>query len=129
MNDNKFDVNPINERLYKVTPSVYCGFLVKQDVMKKITKLSVKFEQEIRKVLTENIDDIYEYGWNMFENKTGEKSHTYLHFANNGNLESKLRRIELFKAKQPEYMETVYKGTGHCENSKYIIETLKESKQ
>lgn len=111
---------PIPERLYKFNPAGYCGVFMPEKVMKKLVKMTDKFEREVRLVLSENKDSLYEYGWSLAY--PNGKQTTVL-FADKGDVDS---RIKLFCVDQPEYCPIVYAGTGHDEASKEVIKQIEQ---
>jgi len=109
------------DRLYLVNPSCYCGFLVRDKVMRKMQRMAADFEAEIRMLLTDNIDDIELYGWNLAHPKGKQETIT---LAEPGTKEDKERRIALFKARQPEHKPIVYRCKAHSDEAKAIIKEI-----
>jgi len=109
------------DRLYLVNPSCYCGFLVRDKVMRKMQRMTADFESEIRMLLSDNIEDIELYGWNLAHPNGNQET---IHMAEPGSKEDKEARIALFKARQPEHKPKVYKCKAHSDEAKAIIKEI-----
>jgi len=108
-----------DERLYSFNFGNYCGILLPEKVMKKLAKLFTKYTDEVRKVLYENKDDLYEYNWTLANKMNGnkiEKQKTIVYITKSkGNIEA---RLSLLQAPRPKYEPEVF-----------IVEDYKEAKQ
>ncbi len=111
------------DKLYKCSPSIYCGFLVKNDVMRKLQKITTKFEMEVREILSNNIDNIEMDGWSLAHPNGKQVS---VEFAEPRPMEEKIQRIKLFKARQPEYMAEVYRCRAFSDDAEIIIKEIEE---
>lgn len=101
------------QRLYKFNPSGYCGFLLPEKTMKKLLKITIEHEEEVRKILTEDKDDLYLYGWGLAYPNGKQTSFTIAYpewFR-----DEKQVRIDLFTAAKPEYKSEVFDAT-MCKN-------------
>lgn len=120
---------PIPKRLYQYNPSNYCGVFMPEKVMKKLVKLTAAFESEVKKILTDNEDDLYEMHWTLAY-PNGEQT-TVLYATKSK--EGIKRRINLFKPRQPEYKAEVYEINDYSKEidtlKKQIEETAQEQKQ
>ena len=93
----------------------FCGFLVKENVMRKLQKITAKFEGEVKHILTDNIDDIEAYGWSL-AHPNGKQ--TVVQFAEPASLGEKTHTIKLFKPMQPQYLSEVYRCGAFSEDAK-----------
>lgn len=114
-----------SDRLYKCEPSPYCGLLVKDHVMRKLQKITAKFETEIRHIFNENIDDIELYGWGL-ASKNGKQM--LVSFAEPAKKGEKEERIKLFRADRPEYRAEVYMCRAFSDDADKIIKEIEEEK-
>jgi len=106
-------VKTISQKLYKFNPSGYCGFLLPEKTMKKLLKITIKHEEEVRKILTEDKDNLYLYGWGLAYPNRKQTSFT---IAEPEWLRDKKQdRIDLFTAAKPEYQSEVFDAT-MCKN-------------
>ncbi len=111
----------INKRMYDYPAGGYCGVIMPESVMKKLAKLNCKYSEEVRKVLDDNKDDLYPSLWTLANRMDGEKiakQVTIKYVTTPRDVENIDRRISLFKAASPEYVETVY-----------IVESYDEAKE
>ena len=108
INEEDYLVNR-GTKLWKVNPGHCCGFMVPTNVMKKLMKVSAKFEQEVRDILTEHKEDLHTYDWTMYRDSENSKEAEYVYFYD-PELELSIdRRIELFRPDQPEPIHALYK--------------------
>lgn len=113
----------VKERLYSFNPSGYCGFLLPETVMKKLVKLTEKHEEEVRRVLLDNIDDLHIYDWGL---AYPDGVQTIVIFSNDQSFSDKKTIINLFKSDKPKYQPDVYIGNPHSEEGKQILKQLGE---
>lgn len=111
-------MNKVQERLYAYNPTSYCGVFMPEKVMKKLAKLTYDFEEEVRRVLLDNIDDLYVYDWGLAYPNGEQKT---ILFAHKENLKE---RIKIFKARQPEYCHDVYLGDPYSSDGKSFLENF-----
>lgn len=111
------------DRLYECTPHCYCGFLIKREVMRKMQKMTEKFETEIRYLLTENIENIELSGWRLAYPDGIQTEVKFAEPAMNG---EKANRIKLFRAYQPIYNAEVYMARAHSDDAAAIIKEIEE---
>lgn len=112
----------IKERLYKYNPSSCCGVFMPEMVMKKLAKLTFEFESEVKRILTENADSLYTYEWGL-SYPNGEQKTVEFATKNKDDID---RRIELFKARQAEYVPTVYLANPYQDDGKAVIKAIEE---
>lgn len=114
---------PISKRLYSYNPSNYCGVLMTEKVMKKLANVTAKFEVEVRRILTENIGDLYSYNWSLAYPNGAQTSVVF------GDSDGVAERIAMFKARQPKYEPEVWLGKAFSDFSKEVISQIEaESK-
>ena len=111
-------MDKIKERLFEYNPSGYCGVYMPEKVMKKLSKLTADFEEEVRRILLDNIDDLYTYDWGLAY-PNGEQTTVY--FANKKDLRD---RINLFKARQPLYRGDVYFGSPYTDEGRAFLKAF-----
>ena len=122
MTNEEISIPKIQERLYSYNPSNYCGVFMPEKVMKKLVKLTASFEEEVRRVLLDNIDDLYTYEWRLAY-PNGKQTTIYF-----GNKDGDMKhRISLFQARQPEYHPDVYLGSGYTKEVETFIKSFGEN--
>ncbi|MEW6006136.1 MAG: hypothetical protein AB1695_12560 [Stygiobacter sp.] len=98
-----------NERLYSFNYNGYCGVLLPEKVMKKIMKLFVKYTDEIKKVLYENKQDLYEYHWTLANKMNGDKIEIQKVIIYTTKSKQDLdNRLSIFQAPKPKYEPEVF---------------------
>lgn len=110
-----------NEELWYLGHNGLCGFFTKRKVMQQIMKKITKFEEDIKNILEENIDDVYTYSWTLHNIMDGDKikKQRAVHYISN---EDKKIRLKIFKAQRPERMDEVFECDHHT--AKLIAEEL-----
>ena len=110
-----------NEELWHINNGMYCGFLVKRKVMQQIMKKITKFEEDIKSILEENIDDIYTYEWTLHNIMDGDKI-IKQRTVDLISQDDKKQRLKIFKANPPKRADEVF----DCdyETGKLIAEEL-----
>jgi len=111
----------VKERLYAYNPAGYCGIFLPEKVMKKLVKLTHDFELEVKRVLLDNIDDLYRYEWSLAHPNGKQKT---VYFAVK---EDVALRLELFKARQPEYHPVVFLGNPYSEEGCAFLKNFPDS--
>lgn len=96
----------IEEKLYDYTSGSFCGVLVPEHVMKKLTKLQAKHLEEVKKVLTEHKAELYPSMWTLYY---PDGVQTVVNFAEIS--DDVDRRIQnAVHSHTPKYLKTVYKA-------------------
>jgi len=118
----------IPKRLYEFNAGNYCGVFMPEHVMKKLVKLHSKYNDEVRKILNENKDELYASHWTLANKKDGEKivKQVYVKYTKRGDKRDVENRISLFKVAQPEYQPTIYLVDSYEEANEIAEEVLKE---
>lgn len=72
-----------NGSLYQYSAGVYCGVIMKQNVMKKLAKLQAEHLREVKKILTDGADngDVFPHMWTL-HHPNGVQ--TMVHFIDKG---------------------------------------------
>jgi hypothetical protein len=108
-----------DQRMYDFSAGLYCGVMMPESVMKKLTKLNAVYALEIRKVLTDHKHELYSSHWTLANKKDGEKivKQVTIHYAmkKDNDVED---RISLFTAPKPIYHKDFY-----------IVESYEEAKE
>jgi hypothetical protein len=98
----------INERLYDFSANGLCGVFITEKIMKRLLKLSIKYENEVRKILAENKDELRSSNWTMAWKKSRKDTDAvYIKYVlrNDNDVD---HRITLFKPAKPKYIEEVF---------------------
>jgi len=111
--------NRFNGRLYRYNANGVCGFLMPKHVMQKIAKRATKYQNDVREILTEHIDELYDYNWSLAY-PNGEQ--TVVTFAGHPTKE----RIQSFKPDIPELEDEIYLGAAFSDEAKQIIKAIEE---
>lgn len=111
----------INQRLYDFPAGGFCGVIMPEKVMRKITKLNAKYSAEIKKILTEQKDELHASEWTLANKMNGDKiekqvtinyvykQHPWITIED---------RIKLFEPPKPRYIK-------EC----YLVSTMEEAKE
>lgn len=86
-----------------------------EEVMMKLMKLKQVFDNEVKKLLTENIIDLYSYSWDLAY-PNGKQTQVF--FANKLDVE---HQISLLDLEQPKYIKEVYEGHAFSAFAKEVI--------
>lgn len=114
------DIKTISNKLFDYPAGNLCGVLIDEKTMKRLAKLTYKYEQDVRKILTEEKDNLYSSHWTLANEMDGEKIKrqvTITYVDDKSRLDVQ-RRIDLFKAPQPIYKDEVFVCTSHKEATK-----------
>lgn len=104
------NVKTIPERLYDFPAGSFCGVLMPEKVMKKISKLYTKYNNEIKRVLIDNKDCLYPQHWTMATDENKKQDAVYIKFVldQEDSFNSVDHRIGLFVPLRCEYIKDVY---------------------
>lgn len=121
---NILEEKRIPERLYEFNPNGCCGFFMPEHVMKKLAKMTVEFNTEVRRVLSENKDELHPLGWNLAY-PNGKQTAVYFAEPETGFID-KDHLIKMFKADQPIYRPEVYAVRAFSPEAEAIIKAIEE---
>lgn len=111
------------EKFFNMPAGAYCGVLLREPAMKKMQKLLYKQTQEIKRLLTESLDDIEVANWTL---AYPDGVQTTVHYFDAASTETeKVERIELFN-KADKMQFTDYKVFS---SDKKYSESMKEVEQ
>ncbi|KRF62876.1 hypothetical protein AO825_08425 [Pectobacterium brasiliense] len=98
----------VTEKLFDFSAGAYCGVLMPEHVMKKLAKLQNKHLEDVKRILTENKNDLYVSGWTLHHPKGVQKA---VYFADTSGAFSVEDRIRLATVKnQPIHRPLVFKA-------------------
>lgn len=119
-------IRRVDQHLYDMAANQYCGVVMPQNVMRKLTKLIDKYQSEVRKMLYEHADELHSAHWTMaLDKELGESIYVYytLSVEDDADIE---RRIKLFKPNQPKYVPDFFMVDTHDEARDYADRLLLE---
>lgn len=101
-----------NDKLYSFNTEVAFGrygILIPEEAKEKIEKLSIEYTNEVKKILYEHKDKMYEYGWtlaNKIENGEIRKQRIIVYTTKSeGDLEF---RLSMYEAPKPKYEPEIF---------------------
>ena len=115
----------LDKELWDLSHNNYCGFLVNRKVMQLVMKKITKFNEDIKEILLNNIDDIYTSSWTCHTIKKDEKilKQKTIKYANiNEDNFDKEQRLRIYSTNKPICVEEVF----NCENHEMAEEIAKE---
>ena len=119
---NILEEKRINERLYHVH-NIYCGVLVNEKVMKKLNKIIYKNQEEIKKVLTDNIETLYSYDWGLAY-PNGKQTEVSFALKKDKDIGDRIKNMKIMA---PEYKPEVYFVTEtYSKETEAIIKAIED---
>ena len=115
----------LDKELWDLSHNCYCGFLVNRKVMQLLMKKITKFNEDVKEILLNNIDDIYLSEWTCHSIKKDEKilKQKIIKYTNiNEDNFDKEQRLKIYSTNKPIYVEEVF----NCENYEVAEEIAKE---
>lgn len=115
----------LDKELWDLSHNNHCGFLVNRKVMQLVMKKITKFNEDIKEILLNNIDDIYLSSWTCHSvEKDGkilkQKVITYTNI--NDDRLDKEQRLKIYSTEKPICVKEVF----NCENYEIAEEIAKE---
>lgn len=116
-----------NGKLYSLSFDRYHGVLLPERIMKKIVGISAKYADEVKKILYENKDDLYEYNWTTATKMNGDKIEKQKVIVYTTESKDNLEKnISLFKAPELKYEPEVFVVKDHREANRIAVSLLTE---
>ena len=115
----------LDKELWDLSYNNCCGFLVNRKVMQLVMKKITKFNEDMKEILLNNIDDIYLSDWTCHSIKKDEKilKQKVIIFTNiNDDKFEKEQRLRIYSTNKPICVEEVF----NCENYEVAKEVAKE---
>lgn len=122
----------LDKRMFDYSAGGYCGVVMPEHVMKRLAKLNHKYSSEVRKILHAHKDELYVSDWALANDMDGDeiKMQVVIRYSipNGDDLsESVERRIELFQAAQPNYIEEFFLCDSRDEAREIAKEILRDT--
>ena len=85
------------DRYFDMPMGIYSGIIMSEEVMKKVHKLSYKFQEELKEILSNNLDEVHSASWILGYDKDGEQI-SLKYIDGTETKESKLERIDVLES-------------------------------
>ncbi|WP_239515012.1 hypothetical protein [Enterobacter ludwigii] len=100
-----------DESLFDFTAGVYCGVLMPEDVMKKLSKLQAKYLQDVKRLLIENKDRLHPSSWSLYYPDGKQTSFKYIDTSYHIDIEDRIKHATM--SHQPKHEPVVFIANGH----------------
>lgn len=118
-----------SERFFDYSANGFCGVLIREPLMKKLSKIKHEYNQKIKHLLTNNLEMIEVSEWTL-ANHIGDdgiiKKQSTVKYYTPSTKEQKLHRINLSSLSAPVYVETVLEVQNREEAKEWCKSKIKE---
>lgn len=124
----------IEKHLYDYSVNgIYCGFLLTEPQMRKLSKIIGKYTSDVKKFLDGEKDNLLVSDWTMavrYDNPNDKtkitNSKTITYTAENQDMETIQRRIDLFSFPSPKYVDSAWMVKDYDEAKNLVEDLLSE---